>query len=145
MTYESLTVTNTYVSPKIDVEVNKVWVGGPETKPTIQLQLFRNDEVFGEPVTLENGTLKHTFVGLDKTDSRGVDYVYTVDELVVPKDYTKVAKDLTVTNTYVQPKEPAKDKPKDLPKTGSAQGLYEVLGLVTLVGGAVMLTRKKKD
>lgn len=101
---DGLTVTNTYVSPKTSVTGTKVWENGP--KPDIQLQLFRNGEKHGDPVTLEKGTESYTWTGIDLTDNRGNKYVYTVDEVNVPANYVKKvsADGLTVTNTYVIPK-----------------------------------------
>ncbi len=61
----------------------KEWVNGPSTHPTIQLQLYRNDVAYLDPVTLVNGILSHSWVDLDKTDANGVDYVYTIDEVAV--------------------------------------------------------------
>ncbi|MCQ9210128.1 Cna B-type domain-containing protein [Granulicatella seriolae] len=97
-------ITNTFVSPKTDFTVEKVWTGGPETRPEIQVQLFRNGQAFGNPVSMPNGTTSYTWTDLDAQDVDGVPYVYTVDEVAVPENYTKVVKDRTITNTYVSPK-----------------------------------------
>ncbi|NLC64455.1 MAG: Cna B-type domain-containing protein, partial [Erysipelothrix sp.] len=97
-------ITNTYVSPKTEVTGTKVWVNGPEVKPNIMLQLFRDGEAHLEPVELVDGETVYTWTELDKTDLNGVDYVYTVDEVSVPKNYEKSIEDYTITNTYVIPK-----------------------------------------
>ena len=98
---DALTVTNTYVIPKIEVTGTKVWMGGPEERPTIELQLFRNNETFGEPITLESGVTEHTWTDLDKTDENGKEYDYTVDEVETPKNFGKsISEDgRTITNT----------------------------------------------
>jgi LPXTG-motif cell wall-anchored protein len=102
---DKLTVTNTYKSPKIDIEGNKVWVNGPEVKPTIKLQLFRNGVAFGDPVDLVHPDTSYTFEDLDKTDGDGKAYVYTIDEVETPPTYNKTLSEdkLTVTNTYESP------------------------------------------
>ncbi len=104
MNPDALTVTNTYVPPQISVTGTKNWVNGPATKPTIQLQLYRNAVAFGDPVTLASGTTTYTWTGLDATNINGVPYTYTVDEVATPTNYTRSNPDaLTVTNTYVPP------------------------------------------
>ena len=95
-------ITNTYV--KVDIEATKVWVGGPVAKPAIELQLYQNDEPYGEPVKLVDGQTTYTWIGLDKTDSEGNAYVYTVDEVAVPTNYEKDVDGFAITNTYVIPK-----------------------------------------
>ena len=104
MTQQGNTITNTYVSPKTSVTANKVWVGGPSEHPTIQFQLYRNGSAYRDPITLPNGTTVVTWNDLDLTDSNGVPYVYTVDEVTVPPNYTKSQNGNTITNTYVSPK-----------------------------------------
>ena len=79
-----LVLTNTYVSPKIDITGTKVWVDGPAIRPTIELQLFRDGVELGDPVTLVNGDLSYTWTELDMTDFYGVEYTYTVDEVDTP-------------------------------------------------------------
>ena len=101
---DGLTVTNTYKSPKTDVTGRKVWNNGPEVKPTIELQLYRNGEALGEPVKLTNGTFEYIWKDLDLTDNDGVNYIYTVKEVGTAENYTKVEEGQTVTNTYVSPK-----------------------------------------
>lgn len=103
-TEHSFVITNSYVSPKIEVTGTKKWVDGPAKHPDIQLQLLRDGTAFGDPVTLKDGEISHTWSNLDKTDTTGRDYVYTVDEVEVPTNYEKGVNGLTVTNTYVSPK-----------------------------------------
>lgn len=102
-----LTVTNTYVSSKINVTGNKVWVGGQTTRPTIKLQLYRDGAKLGDSVELINGETSYTWENLNKTDENGKDYVYSIDEEATPKNYGKSRSDdgLTVTNTYESPKD----------------------------------------
>ena len=84
---------------KIEVTGTKVWVGGPAVKPTIELQLYRNDVAFGKPVTLKDGTTTYTWKDLYETDTNKKAYVYTVQEVGTPSEYNKVEDGLTVTNT----------------------------------------------
>lgn len=105
---EGLTVTNTYVIPKTQVTATKEWRYGPSVKPTIELQLYKDGNAYGTPVTLNNGTTNYTWTGLDKTDINGRTHKYTVDEVNVPTYYIKqISSDgLTVTNIYNPPSEP---------------------------------------
>ncbi|MEG6523109.1 collagen binding domain-containing protein [Desulfotomaculum sp. 1211_IL3151] len=100
-----ITNTYTYVSDKIEITGTKVWKGGPEVKPDIQLQLYRNNEALEDPVTLTNGTTTHTWINLDKTDHGRTPYQYRIDEVKVPANHSKsISEDgLTITNTYYSP------------------------------------------
>ncbi|NMB03854.1 MAG: Cna B-type domain-containing protein [Tissierellia bacterium] len=108
--YDGVVFENEYEKETIDVTATKVWVSGPPVKPVIQLQLYRDGEAYGEVVELD-GVTSYTWQDLDKTDAEGKEYVYTVQETVVPNDYeVSYSEDgLTVTNTWVK---------AELPKTG---------------------------
>ena len=105
---EGMVVTNTYVIPKTDITASKEWINGPSTRPTIELQLYKDGVALGEPVVLENGVTEYTWTDLDKTDLDGRIHVYTVDEVEVPNNYIKeVSEDgLTIANTYSPPSTP---------------------------------------
>ena len=107
---EGLTVTNTYVIPKTDVIVAKEWLGGPEAKPEIELQLYQNGVALEDyRVILASGILTHKWTDLDLTDENGVNHIYTVDEVKVPNYYVKrISQDgFTVTNVYSPPSSPS--------------------------------------
>lgn len=99
---EGSVVTNTYTSPQITVTATKKWVGGPEDRPTIQLQLLRNGQPYQEAVTLPSGTTEHSWQ-VAETDEAGNPYTYTVDEVAVPENYTKELDGLLVVNVYRAP------------------------------------------
>ncbi|MEI3604296.1 Cna B-type domain-containing protein [Pseudogracilibacillus sp. SE30717A] len=89
---------------KTDITGTKVWKGGESLRPdSIQLQLFRDGDAFGEPVTLEDGETEHTWEDLDLTDIDGNEYKYTVDEVDVPDNFEKTISEngLTITNEYI--------------------------------------------
>ncbi|UUI04700.1 Cna B-type domain-containing protein [Oceanobacillus jeddahense] len=91
---------------KIDVTGTKEWQGGENQRPeSIELQLFRNGEALGNPVTLEADETEYTWTDLDRTDSGGNAYEYTVDEVQVPENYEKTVSEdgLTITNEFVSP------------------------------------------
>ncbi|CEI83160.1 Collagen adhesin precursor [Oceanobacillus oncorhynchi] len=91
---------------KINVTGTKEWQGGEKHRPeSIELQLSRDGEAVGNPVTLEDGETEYTWTDLDKTDIEGNEYNYTVDEVTVPENYEKsVSEDgLTITNEFVSP------------------------------------------
>ncbi|MBU5428062.1 Cna B-type domain-containing protein [Tissierella pigra] len=106
---DGLTVINTYVIPKTEFTATKKWIGGSNTKPTIELQLYRDGEKLGVPVKLENGETEYTWNDLDKTDIDGKEYKYTVDEVNVPSRYRKSIDGATITNTYYSPTRPSPD------------------------------------
>lgn len=122
-----LTVTNTYVSPKINIIGTKIWSGGPAAKPNIQIQLYRNGALMGSPYTLTSGFTSYTWSSVDQTDLNGATYLYTVDEVTVPAFYSKRVNGMTTTNTYTG----------TLPYTGdnthNARWLALLLGLSALL------------
>ncbi|GAB7232782.1 Cna B-type domain-containing protein [Facklamia hominis] len=104
------TITNEYIVPKTSITVDKVWVGGPKDKPTIQLVLMRDGQAYGKIVELKSGNTKYTWYDLDVTDKAGNVYTYSVWEAPVP-GYTSTVGELVdqhvkVTNTYLPPEEP---------------------------------------
>ncbi|MHB0808743.1 MAG: Cna B-type domain-containing protein [Facklamia hominis] len=104
------TITNEYIVPKTSITVDKVWVGGPEVKPTIQLVLMRDGQAYGKIVELKSGKTDYTWYDLEVTDKAGNRYKYSVWEAPVP-GYTSTVGELVdqhikVTNTYLPPEEP---------------------------------------
>ncbi len=92
-------------APKGDVTATKVWVGGPEDHPAIQLQLYRDGIPYGDPVELAGGENQYTWTDLyltnwDSDNAPVSTYTFTVDELEVPANYKKSLDGLEVTNTY---------------------------------------------
>ncbi len=95
-------LTNTYNPEKIDVTGVKEWVDLPlgEMPPQIELQLYQNKKPFGEPQIVAWPDTSYTWEDLPKTDAKGADYQYTVDEVVELEGFTKYVNGLTVTNFY---------------------------------------------
>lgn len=82
------TVTNTYVSPKIDFVVNKTWQGVlEETSAEAVIKLYRwigdATESYVDEVTLTNDKDTHTFEDLDQYDSNGNLYTYEAREVPI--------------------------------------------------------------
>jgi len=105
---EGMTGTNRYNSPLIDVTGEKIWVGGPSPRPDIELQLFRQiageaKVPIGDPVKLVDGTTTYKWEGVPQYNDDGVPYLYTVDEVAVPENYSKALDGMEVTNTYHSP------------------------------------------
>jgi LPXTG-motif cell wall-anchored protein/uncharacterized repeat protein (TIGR02543 family) len=140
-TVEGMTVTNRYVSPVGYISITKKWVGGPEEKPVIKLQLYRDGKAFGEVVELK-GVTTYTWKDLDITDSKGNVYAYQVKEVEVPKDYkVSYGEDgLTIINTWVEP-----PKKPVLPETGSGSMTWMLITGGILVSGGLSLNRRKKQ
>ena len=108
---DGLTVTNKFVSPKVDIPVEKVWNDGNNqdgNRPdSIEVELLAN----GERVDIDNITLnvenqwKASFSDLPTLDSQGKDITYTVNEVGVPSSYKSEVsgdsiKGFTITNSY---------------------------------------------
>lgn len=96
---KEFTLTNTKQIEKINLEIKKIWQGGPKDKPTITIELLRNGSKLKE-VTLPSGTTTYTFTDLDKTDNAGKEYIYTIKEKEL-KGYKSVVKGYVITNTFV--------------------------------------------
>lgn len=101
-------ISNSLIKPdpvkdKVSITGRKVWIGGPYTKPTIELQLYRNGQAYGLSVELRNGVSAYTWDDLDAKDSQGRKYVYTVKELYVPNNYDSqvLSNGTTVVNTWI--------------------------------------------
>ena len=116
---DTITITNNVI--KGNIEATKVWENGPQNKPTVWFQLYRNIEgKTPEPVDgaaikqLDNGTTKVNWDGLELYKELGngktAKYIYSVKEVdqdgksYVPVNYEKTEDGLTVTNSYVIPK-----------------------------------------
>jgi LPXTG-motif cell wall-anchored protein len=87
-------------TPSIDVEGIKIWEGGPEVRPTISLQLFKNGYKHGVPVELVSGVTSYLWKDMRSTDGYGKAFVYTVEEVTTPAPYDMTKEGLTVTNTW---------------------------------------------
>ena len=78
---------------KTEVKVTKEWEGVTGEKPAIKLQLLKNGQAEGVPVELTNGTTTHTWTELDKIDSQGNEYTYTVKEVGETGSYIQIGND----------------------------------------------------
>ena len=107
-TVDGLTITNSLIKT-VDKTVTKQWEDNDNIsglRPTsIQVQLKRNDEIYGDVVTL-NATdhWRYTWTNLEKYDSNGELYRYTVAEISEVPNYTTSYSDdtFTITNTLVE-------------------------------------------
>ena len=116
----------TYVSSKKELTVRKIWKGINENDaPDITIGLFRDGKKIDE-VVLKSGQTINTFTDLNARDSSGKEYKYTVDELNVPKGYTKSIAGFNITNT--------KENTKNYPFTGISKNtvLYTVIAITSL-------------
>ncbi|WP_323616602.1 Cna B-type domain-containing protein [Erysipelothrix rhusiopathiae] len=169
-TIDAWTFRNTYTSPKKDVTVTKHWINAPDTVPTVHLQLLRNNEPIGDPISLENGQTSYTWKNLDETDDRGNAYEYRVHEIDPPEGYVvQYSEDgLEIFNKYqgdvssiqkdkpnpqtpleknTEPKEENRDKPMSngvLPQTGVGNRVLIISGGF-MIGMGILILLKKKD
>lgn len=110
----SATVTNrsnNNAGGKTQVSVHKVWKldNGRTAASSVQAQLYRNGEAYGDPVTLSaRNSWSHVWTGLTKTDAQGNTISWTVREVNVPSGFTSTVtgtdRSFTITND---------DKPQD--------------------------------
>ena len=116
-----LEVSNHYYSPTdARAKAVKEWDGGPVEKPTVWFKLYR--QVEGEdpeavPISeaeikeLPDGITEVVWTGLIKTDNKGNEYIFSLKEVdkegndFQPDLYEKFEDGLTVTNTYVSPRD----------------------------------------
>lgn len=113
-------VINTYIIPTDGVaEAAVVWVDGPvDDRPMTWLRLYRRVGDGAEMVvpgsamaSLANGATTARWENLESTDDAGMPYIFSVRQVdqqgnnAVPADYKKEENGLTVTNTYVIPKD----------------------------------------
>ena len=101
--HDGFTVTNTSTA-KVDVPVEKKWVGPAADKATVRLLAGGADS--GKSVELSDANgWKATFEGLPKYDASGAEIAYTVAEDAVEGYDSAITGDaqggFTVTNTYV--------------------------------------------
>ncbi|MGB4610139.1 MAG: leucine-rich repeat protein [Saccharofermentanales bacterium] len=118
--YDGLSVTNSYVSPPIDVVGTKTWRGGENVNtPDVYFRLMRktaNGIPHAVPDTEIKGPYKEdvsfVWTDLDKTDSKENIYRYFVEEGTLdeetgefikgaPEQYKLSGSDLNLINTYV--------------------------------------------
>ena len=105
-------ITNTYQTTSY--AVTKYWedpnnmMAPGDAWPAIELQLYQDGVAYGDSVQVEEqaqaeDTYDHSWSGLPALKSDGTPHVYTVRELVVPRNYVMMASDTaeksTITNS----------------------------------------------
>lgn len=81
----NFTVTNTYVSPKINITATKKWNGGPAWHPLVTIELWRNNAKYDSQI-IAGGIYDEKSVSweVDKNDKWGNLYTYDVKESLLP-------------------------------------------------------------
>ena len=99
-----------YVTPRINITVEKNWVNGETVRPeTITAKLKRkiasdNAYTFVQDVTVRKENNWQLVVSnLEKTDANGNDYTYIVEEETNIDNFNPSYSGLTITNTYTVP------------------------------------------
>ena len=99
-----------YVTPRINITVEKNWVNGETVRPeTITAKLKRkiasdNTYTFVQDVTVRKDNNWQLVVSnLEKTDANGNDYTYIVEEETNVDNFNPSYSGLTITNTYTVP------------------------------------------
>lgn len=78
---EASAVRNSTYVDTLDVTVDKEWLGGSSDRPTIEVQLKRNGKVIETQELDGTEGWSHTWKDLERTDTYGKEYEYTVDEV----------------------------------------------------------------
>lgn len=104
-------VTNDFDEGQRDIPVEKIWVGGPEVKPVVTINLLADGEKVAEFAL--NGITTHTFTGLPIYNSDGTTIIYTITEnpvagyissidgFEVTNDFDEGLKDIPVNKIWV--------------------------------------------
>ena len=100
----------TYVTPRINITVEKNWVNGETVRPeTITAKLKKkiasdNTYTFVQDVTVrKDNNWRLVVSNLEKTDANGNDYTYIVEEETNVDNFNPSYSGLTITNTYTVP------------------------------------------
>lgn len=146
-------ITNTYVVPKTEIEVHKIWKGGPKEKPTIVIDLLRDGQVYYKTITLKNNETAYKWANLERTDGEGKVYIYTIKERPVAGYETKQDGTM-ITNTYLPPVPPVPPVPPTpqtpepkLSSTGSQTSFVAELmgGMLLTIGLAMTIINRRKE
>ncbi|WP_314963648.1 cell wall-binding repeat-containing protein, partial [Peptostreptococcus stomatis] len=100
------TITNTNTE-KVDVSVEKKWVGPAKASAKVELRKEGSNNALQTKDLNAAGSWKHIFTGLDKYEANGTPIKYTVVEKDVPQGYTAnvsgtMASGFTITNTNTE-------------------------------------------
>lgn len=97
---DGFAITNTYVIPLTDASVSKVWVNetGENNPDSVTAILLQNGVKYKEITLNAENNWTYTWKDLPKTNSSGVLYAYTVDEVEVP-GYKKSVEGSLITNS----------------------------------------------
>ena len=109
----AVTITNSHTPATVERTVTKVWNDNNNAYEartrSVQVQLYADNEAYGEPVTLSGGTdnansgWTYTWTNLPQKKA-GKDITYTVKEVSVPTGYTAAYTEegttFTITNTF---------------------------------------------
>lgn len=78
---EASAVRNSTFIDTLDITVDKEWLGGSAGRPEIEVQLKRNGKVYKTKTLNGEEGWTHTWENLERTDTYGNEYEYTVDEV----------------------------------------------------------------
>ncbi len=155
-------ITNRFIVIKdVMVEATKKWVGGPkEDHIRVKLNLYREAKstpkelVDLEPEVMGEGSYTYLWGDLERTNSLGEAYIYTVEEdgvvdgemVVNGNTYVVTQQRNEITNTYVDqeiPTDELEDEP-ELPATGTSNTyIFIILGVILVLAGVFVFIKKK--
>lgn len=148
---DGLTVTNTYVSPKITIGVVKQWVDEFDQHQSITAELVRDGVVFKRIKLNDQNHWQHIWE-VDQTDSDGKKYVYQVREADLPDNYrTLIEGDMTtgflIKNIWNKPTTELPEADWKLPNTGyqTRTNITELLTVIMMAGFSVYHLRRIRE
>ena len=151
-------ITNTYVAPTIDTSVEKIWIGGPADKPSIEVELVRDGIVIDTVVLSKENGWRYEWKDIALTDENGNAYSFEVREKTTGIPYIAsvdgtIGGGFIIKNTYFEPgkggQEPKPEAPKaaeapvkTLAKTGLAQDVITMVAVALIGAGLIPLVRR---
>ncbi|NLB91325.1 MAG: Cna B-type domain-containing protein, partial [Clostridiales bacterium] len=139
---------NTYLLPEeTSMKVKKVWVDEHNVhtlRPTtVEIQLYANDQAFGNPVTLsKNNQWEYLWNNLPKHTQNNQLIHYTVKEVKVPLGYA--AKEKVISSTEVEITNYIPRVPKTGDETNLALYIGIMAGAIILISALIIILKKKR-
>ena len=123
---DGFTITNKHIpkkeTEKIEITISKIWDdfnNKNETRPeNIDVEIYRNNILFKTVKIKASDNWLIVVSDLDKYDSSGKEYIYTIKEINIPDKYISSTNGFVITNKLIDtPKEPEPENPRDRKST----------------------------
>ena len=128
---DGFTITNKHIpkkeTEKIEITISKIWDdfnNKNETRPeNIDVEIYRNNILFKTVKIKASDNWLIVVSDLDKYDSSGKEYIYTIKEINIPDKYISSTNGFVITNKLIDtPKEPEPENPSEPDKPDEPKG-----------------------